>query len=94
MDATETLTESKPLLHQALEELEVKGLVKIIPRVGVFVREYRQVGSIAMLASFLSYNEEELDHTILNNLYEFRKLLAWNQLVQRQCIVLQKISKS
>jgi GntR family transcriptional repressor for pyruvate dehydrogenase complex len=66
---------SRPILHQALVELELKGLVKIEPRKGVFVNDYRQAGSIAMLASFLTYHQGELDVHFLTNLMEFRKLL-------------------
>jgi GntR family transcriptional repressor for pyruvate dehydrogenase complex len=71
----EALDVSRPVLHQALVELEAKGLVNIIPRKGVFIKDYRQVGSIAMLASFLSFNQGELDHKYLSNLLDFRKLL-------------------
>jgi GntR family transcriptional repressor for pyruvate dehydrogenase complex len=71
----ERLQVSRPILHQALVELELKGLVTIEPRRGVFVNDYRQVGSIAMLASFLTYHQSEVDEHFLANLMEFRKLL-------------------
>lgn len=66
---------SRPVLHQALVELEAKGLVTIVPRKGVFINDYRQASSIAMLASFLSFSGDEQDHTFLANLMDFRKLL-------------------
>jgi len=71
----ERLGVSRPILHQALVELEAKGLVRIEPRKGVFVNDYRQVSSIAMLASFLTYLQGEMDLQFLSNLMEFRKLL-------------------
>jgi GntR family transcriptional repressor for pyruvate dehydrogenase complex len=71
----ERLGVSRPILHQALVELEAKGLVRIEPRRGVFVNDYRQVSSIAMLASFLTYHQGEMDLQFLSNLMEFRKLL-------------------
>lgn len=71
----ERLQVSRPILHQALVELELKGLVTIEPRKGVFVNDYRQAGSIAMLASFLTYHQGEFDVHFLTNLMEFRKLL-------------------
>jgi GntR family transcriptional repressor for pyruvate dehydrogenase complex len=71
----EMLQVSRPILHQALSALELKGLVTIESRKGVFVNDYRKVGSIAMLASFLMYHQGELDDHFLTNLLEFRKLL-------------------
>jgi GntR family transcriptional repressor for pyruvate dehydrogenase complex len=66
---------SRPILHQALVELEMKGLVEIIPRKGVYVCDYRQAGSIASLASYLSYHQGEMNVGLLSNLFDFRKLL-------------------
>lgn len=66
---------SRPILHQALVELEAKGLVRIVPRKAVFVNDYRQAGSIAMLSSLLSFNHGKLDQPLLLSLIEFRKLL-------------------
>jgi len=66
---------SRPILHQALVELEVKGLLEIIPRKGVYICDYRQAGSIVSLASYLSYHQGEMDVKLLNNLFDFRKLL-------------------
>jgi GntR family transcriptional repressor for pyruvate dehydrogenase complex len=71
----EKLGVSRPVLHQTLVELEAKGLVNIVARKGVFINDYRQAGSIAMLASFLSFSGGEQDQLFLTNLMDFRKLL-------------------
>jgi GntR family transcriptional repressor for pyruvate dehydrogenase complex len=71
----DALSVSRPILHQALVELEAKGLVTIIPRRGVFINDYRNEGSIAMLASFLSFHQGSLDNAFLSSVMGFRKLL-------------------
>ena len=78
----ETLGVGRPVLHQVLVELEAKGLVSIVPRRGIFINDYRQSGSIAMLASFLSYNRDDLNVKFLGNLLDFRKLLE----VENACL--------
>ena len=46
---------SRPVLHEALVDLEAKGLVSIAARRGVFVSDYRTSGSCALLSSLFSY---------------------------------------
>ena len=53
-DFAAKLNVSRPVLHQALVDLETKGLVQIIPRRGVFISDYRRDGSLAMLSSTIS----------------------------------------
>jgi GntR family transcriptional regulator, transcriptional repressor for pyruvate dehydrogenase complex len=63
---------SRPVLHEALVDLDAKGLVKIEPRRGVFVCDYRRSGSLAMLSSLLVYHEGQLDPTFLQSLIDMR----------------------
>jgi len=66
---------SRPVLHEALVDLDAKGLVKIEPRRGVFVCDYRRSGSLAMLSSLLTYHEGQLDPAFLQSMLDMRLML-------------------
>lgn len=66
---------SRPVLHEALVDLAVKGLVTILPRRGVEVNDFRQSGSMAILSSLLSYHNGEFDPAFTNSLFEMRLLV-------------------
>lgn len=66
---------SRPVLHDALVDLAAKGLVKIEPRRGVFVSDYRTSGSCALLSSLLSYSGGRLDPAFTRSLLEMRLLV-------------------
>lgn len=74
-DFASQLNVSRPVLHQALVDLEAKGLVQIIPRRGVFISDYRRDGSLAMLSSLLSYHNGELDPDFGQSMLDMRLLL-------------------
>ena len=59
---------SRPVLHEALVDLDSKGLVQIIPQRGVIVSDYRRSGSLAILSSLLAYQNGRLDNSILQSL--------------------------
>jgi GntR family transcriptional regulator, transcriptional repressor for pyruvate dehydrogenase complex len=63
---------SRPVLHETLVDLDAKGLVKIVPRRGVFVSDYRRSGSLAMLSSLLSYHDGKMDPTFTKSLIDMR----------------------
>jgi DNA-binding FadR family transcriptional regulator len=69
------LNVSRPVLHQALVELEAKGLVQIVPRRGVFISDYRRDGSLAMLSSLLSYHNGSLAPDFGQSMLDMRLLL-------------------
>ncbi len=66
---------SRPVLHEALVDLDAKGLVRIVPRRGVFVNDYRRSGSMAILASLLAYHNGSLDPAFTQSLIEMRQLV-------------------
>jgi len=66
---------SRPVLHQALVDLEAKGLVQILPRRGVFISDYRQDGSLALLSSLLSYHNGQLSPDLSQSMLDMRLLL-------------------
>jgi len=63
---------SRPVLHEALVDLDAKGLVKIIPRRGVYVSDYRRSGSLAILSSLLAYNNGKLDPSFMQSMIDMR----------------------
>ena len=74
-DFAARLKVSRPVLHQALVDLEAKGLVQIEPRRGVFISDFRRDGSLAMLSSLLSYHNGSLGPEISQSMLEMRQLL-------------------
>ncbi len=74
-DFASRLGVSRPVLHEALVDLNAKGLVQIIARRGTFVSDYRRSGSLAMLSSLLAHSNGELDPTFLQSLIEMRLIV-------------------
>ena len=66
---------SRPVLHAALVDLDSKGLVKIIPRRGVFVSDFRRSGSTAILGSLITYHAGNLDPAFTRSLIDMRLLV-------------------
>lgn len=71
-DLAARLEISRPVLHEALVDLAAKGLVRIVPRHGVFINDYRRDGSCALLSSLLSYNNGAFDPQFTRSLLELR----------------------
>ncbi len=66
---------SRPILHEALVDLNAKGLVRIIPRRGVFINDYRREGSLALLSSLLHFHNGQLDPLFRQSLMDMRLTL-------------------
>lgn len=71
-DLAARLQVSRPVLHQALVDLDAKGLVTILPRRGVLVNDFRRNGSLALLSSLLAYHNGELDPAFAQSLFDLR----------------------
>ncbi len=90
-DLAARLEISRPVLHEALVDLALKGLVRIVPRHGVFINDYRRDGSCAILSSLLSYNNGEFDPQFTQSLFDMRivievecaRLAAQNHIVSK-----------
>lgn len=65
---------SRPVVHEGLVELAVRGLVTQKPRVGTIVNDYRRHGSLALLGSLINYREGDLDPSLLQALLDLRRL--------------------
>ena len=66
---------SRPVVHEGLVELAVRGLVTMKPRVGTIVNDFRREGSIALLSSLIKYGEGSLDEGLLNSILQMRCLM-------------------
>jgi GntR family transcriptional repressor for pyruvate dehydrogenase complex len=71
-DLAARLEISRPVLHEALVDLALKGLVRIVSRQGVFINDYRTDGSCAILSSLLNYNNGEFDPQFTQSLLDMR----------------------
>jgi DNA-binding FadR family transcriptional regulator len=65
---------SRPVVHAGLVELEAKGLVKIKPRSGAVVSDYRRDGSLPLLESLLRYSTGSFGPEILESMLSMRRL--------------------
>ena len=74
-DLAARLGVSRPVLHEALVDLESKGLVQIVPRHGAYISDYRRNGSLAMLSSLMAYNGNKLDPQFGQSMLEMRLLV-------------------
>ena len=68
------LSVSRPVVHKGLVDLETKGLVTLIPRVGAVVTDYRREGSLALLNSLVTYQKGRLEPDLQTSLLDVRQL--------------------
>jgi GntR family transcriptional regulator, transcriptional repressor for pyruvate dehydrogenase complex len=66
---------SRPVVHEGLLELAVKGLVTMRPRVGTVVNDYRTQGSLAILESLVKFRQGDLEPELLKSLIDTRALM-------------------
>lgn len=66
---------SRPVLHEALVDLAAKGLVRIQPRHGVTINDFRTQGSVAILSSLLAYHQGNLDPQLVQSLMDYRMVM-------------------
>jgi GntR family transcriptional regulator, transcriptional repressor for pyruvate dehydrogenase complex len=66
---------SRPVVHEGLLDLSVKGLVTMKPRVGTVVNDYRKEGSLSILNSIINYQQGGLDENLLSSLLATRLLV-------------------
>lgn len=66
---------SRPVVHEALVELAMKGLVSISPRHGVTVCDFHSSGSLLLIDSLLAYEHQPGNTGLWQNLFDFRRLI-------------------
>jgi len=65
---------SRSVVHEGLIELESRGLVKMKPRAGSVVNDYRRNGSLTLLNSLVEYSIGTLGPHILDSMLKMRML--------------------
>ncbi|HPS85171.1 MAG TPA: FadR/GntR family transcriptional regulator [Spirochaetota bacterium] len=65
---------SRSVVHEGLIELEARGLVKMKPRAGSVVNDYRRNGSLTLLNSLVEYSNGTLGPDILESMLKMRVL--------------------
>ena len=66
---------SRSIVNSGILELASKGFVRIIPRRGTIVQDYKNEGTPAILASIMSYNEGKLSPRLFNSMMDTRLLI-------------------
>jgi DNA-binding FadR family transcriptional regulator len=66
---------SRSLLNLCILELESKGFVRIVPRQGTFVSDYKKHGTPQILLSLMHFDSKKIDTSIFDNLMDTRRLL-------------------
>ncbi len=66
---------SRALLNFAVKDLEAKGFLRIVPRHGAYVIDYKQKSTPQMLMSLIEHSRDNVDNTLFADLLETRRLL-------------------
>jgi DNA-binding FadR family transcriptional regulator len=70
---------SRAVLNFAIRDLEAKGFVKIVPRRGAYINDYKQNSTTQMLLSLIKHSTENVDFTLFSDMLDTRRLL------EREC---------
>ncbi|MDR2035690.1 MAG: FCD domain-containing protein [Coriobacteriales bacterium] len=71
---------SRSLINVGILDLESRGFVKVEPRCGTFVTDYRKDPTPQTLSALMSYDSTMLDSSLFKSLVDTRRL------VERECI--------
>lgn len=63
---------SRSLVNTGMLELESQGLVRMAPRRGTFVNDYRLDGTFTFLTGLMNYQSDAIDPQLLAGMLEFR----------------------
>lgn len=74
-DLAKQLGISRPIVHEALVDLAVKGLVTITPRIGTVVNDFRREGTISLLTTLLRMGAPAANGILVADLLEVRLLI-------------------
>ena len=64
---------SRSLVNLCILELESRGFVRIVPRQGTFVNDYKRQGTPQMLLSLMNYDIDKMDWTLFDNMVDTRQ---------------------
>ena len=83
-DIAEQMGVSRSSLHQAVLQLESEGFLKIEPRRGTVVADYRKYPTPQSLSALFNYGSVELDEPIFKDMMDFR-LWVETECARRAC---------
>lgn len=89
----EELGYSRPVIHKAIMRLEDKGLVKIKPRKGVEVLDYKTHGKLSLLDNILFLDKDDISNDLNKAMItfikdNFRSIIITFRVVTKQATVL------
>ncbi len=74
-DLAEQMGISRSSVNQAILQLETMSFLEIVPRRGTVVCDYRKHPTPQSLAALMSYGSSELEHSLFDDLMEFRLMV-------------------
>ena len=75
-ELAETMKVSRSVINSGMAELERKGFLEIVPRVGNFVADYRRKGNMETLISMMDYNGGKIPDDGIKSIFEVRIALS------------------
>lgn len=74
-DIAKSMDVSQTIVNNGFSILAGKGLVKIVPRKGTFIADYKNEGGLETLAALVNYSQSHMPKEIVASMYELRLLL-------------------
>jgi len=71
----EQMQVSRAVVNSGIAELSRKGFLKVKPRSGVFVMDYRRYGTVETLLSIMNYNGGHLRHDEIRSILEIKMIV-------------------
>lgn len=68
---------SRSLINLCILELESRGFVRIVPRQGTFVADYKKHGTPQILLSLMHYDIDKMDWTLFDSMMDTRQLIEY-----------------
>ena len=72
-----TMGVSRSLMNLAILELESRGYVRILPRHGTIVNDFKRQSTPQMLLSLMNFDSDKMDWTLFDNMMDTRRLLEY-----------------
>jgi len=77
----EEMKVSQAVVNGGIIDLANKGFLKVYPRKGTYVADYKSEGKIEILQSIIAYNGGHFDPQMMNSLLEIRECLERSEVV-------------
>lgn len=72
-----TMDISRSLINLCVLELEARGFVRIVPRQGTFINDYKKQGTPQILMSLMNYDSDKMDLPLFDSLMDTRRLIEY-----------------